>query len=104
LKYLLDSKEPTFIAGSASNMAKFYPLFDRIFALSVDDATLEQQLLQRRTEGGHVFGQTDADIQRNISVNQDRLQAFEAAGAVIIPNNQPAPVIAQHIVSLSLDH
>ncbi len=44
---LLGSDEVVFLGGITSNSAKMYKLFDKIFALAVDDETLAERILSR---------------------------------------------------------
>lgn len=101
LKYLLDADKDTFVAASTTNQQKFYHFFDRIFALSVDDATLERQLKERNV---HEFGQTPEDIARFISINQTRTERYRQEGAIIIDNTRPPDIVAQQILSICFEN
>ncbi len=100
LKEVLDSDKDVFVAASANNQQKFYALFDRVFALSVDDATLEHQLKERDV---HEFGQTDADIAHHVSLNQIGIKQYGQDGAIVIDNMRPREVVAKQILSICFE-
>ncbi|WP_343306790.1 AAA family ATPase [Chitinophaga niabensis] len=64
---LLQHKEPLFVSGCASNMAKFYPYFDHIILLTAPDAVIVQRLSQRQ---GNAYGQSPEEAERVLRLKQ----------------------------------
>lgn len=92
LRELLQSKGDVFIGGIVGNQQKFYPLFDTIFALTVDTETLRKRLNR------HAHSRTDHEKEQAIAVHYDKQARFEKQGLVLIPADGSVDEIINNIL------
>ncbi len=96
LVHLLETEENIFLGGSVTNQAQFYPLFDEIFGLLLNKATLEHRLATRTNNptGNDLAGRAYL-----VGIN-DRVQAnLQKAGATIVDATQPLEKVVNEILS-----
>ncbi|MDB5178391.1 MAG: hypothetical protein JWN01_334 [Patescibacteria group bacterium] len=93
---LLASADTVFLGAVVGNQEKFYPLFDRIFVLTLDEATLSHRLITRT---GNDYGKHPDDLQHILSRRQDKLAHLLAAPrAVAIDASPSAEAVADEIL------
>ena len=95
LRAFLATHDPVFLCASSSNQLEFYPLFDQIFILTLDDATHMRRLSTRtnNTYGKHPV------TQREIIKRHHQLVAQAVArGAITIDASQPVVKVADAIL------
>ena len=100
LEALLAKDENVFVGLSGTNLTTFFPLFDKIIALSVKDEILGERLRARKT---HEFGQIEADVQRTMAINFERTASYVAEGAVVIENTGTIEMTANAILAMCRD-
>jgi len=94
LEQLLDSDENVFIGAITSNQEKYYPLFDKIFALILSPDNLRIRLNQHEHESHHLPGQID----RWVAQHEVKQQRFINAGAVGIDANVAVASVVDQII------
>jgi dephospho-CoA kinase len=95
LQSLLSSSDTVFIGGSVTNQQEFYPLFDKIFALTLDKHTLKERLTTRTSND---TGKDPEDLQFLLDIH-DRVQSnLVAANAVTIDASQALNKVVEEIV------
>jgi dephospho-CoA kinase len=92
LQQLLASDETVFIGAVTGNQREFYHLFDKIFALIVNEQTLRAHLTK------HEHEYVSEDIERIIARHAERQPRYVAEGAVAIDNNGPVEQAVQQIL------
>jgi hypothetical protein len=84
-----------FICGMSGNQANFYRLFDKIFLLKADPATISYRLKARVN---NPFGKRPGDIETALSLQSAfDLRAINA-GAISIPSTQPVAKVIDEIL------
>ncbi len=97
LRALLDSGETVLLAGVSSNQEAFYPLFARIFVLTIDAETLTQRL-QHRQPGD--YGMHPEELRYVLRTFEDwTRQMIEEEGAIPIDATQPLAQVADAIIA-----
>lgn len=99
MKTLLGSSETIFIGGSVTNQTDFYPLFDQVFGLIADNASLEQRLAHRTN---NPTGNERADRAYLISISARSRRNLEQAGAWLIDSCQPLETVVTQIINKCL--
>jgi hypothetical protein len=96
LQELLASGETVFVAAIVSNQARFYSLFEAIFVLIVDTATLRDRLLSR-TE--HDYGKHPDELAGILSYHPKfERELLSAPGAVAIDATKPLHAVVDEII------
>lgn len=94
------SDETVFICGSASNRDEYIPLFERVFILHVDDATLEHRLRHRSNNN---FGKDPVVLARQIARNQGVKEYSIKRGRIVIDATQSVDRVVNNILALTRD-
>lgn len=98
LKSLLSSDDTVFIGASVSNQEKFHHLFDKIFVLSVDEATLRNRLATRIKDDN--YGKNPKDLARVLYLHKKlEHRLIDEAGGVAIDGTQPVEKVESEILS-----
>jgi dephospho-CoA kinase len=93
LRNLLQSESDIFIGAIVGNQQKFYPLFDKIFALTISAETLQKRL------DSHAHPRTTQEKERAIAVHYNKQARFEKQGLVLIPADGSVDEIIDHILA-----
>lgn len=89
--------EPFFFAGNSINVAKFYPLFSKVFALYVNDETLVKRLTSPRNNP-HNYGQKPEQIAEALAVNNGFQERERARGAILLNAMGPISAIYNELI------
>ena len=93
LRNLLQSEGDIFIGAIVGNQQKFYPLFDKIFALTISAETLQKRL------DSHAHPRTTQEKERAIAAHYNKQARFEKQGLVLIPADGSVDEIIDHILA-----
>lgn len=88
---------PFFFGGNTAGMEVFYPLFDRVFALTADDETIRTRLTSPR-DNPHGYGKKPEHIAETLAANQYFARQEAGRGAVLIDATLPVASIADQIL------
>jgi dephospho-CoA kinase len=92
---LQESSGDLFLCGVANNQADFYPLFQKIFLLTITPEAISERLTNRTNNN---FGKAPHDIEQTLIWQVQFDQALLQQGAVIIDASLAIPAIAQEIL------
>lgn len=96
LQELLDSSEVVFITGATDNQQDFYPLFRKIFMLTIDTETLTRRL-QNRNPGD--YGMHPEELKQILRTFEGfERRTIEDDGAIPIDSTQPLAKVADDII------
>lgn len=98
LKQILNSQPTVFVAAIVSNQQKFYPLFDRIFVLTIDKKTLKHRLTTRTSNDYGKHPDELKEILQGHSAFQGRL-ASGTSSKILVDGTQPLPKVVNEILS-----
>jgi predicted ATPase len=93
LRNLLQTESDIFIGAIVGNQQKFYPLFDKIFALTVSTETLQKRL------DSHAHPRTVQEKEQAIAVHHNKQARFEEQGLVLIPADGAVDEIVDTILT-----
>jgi len=96
IEILLSSDEVVFIGAVVSNQLDFYPMFDKVFVITVSGDTLKARLEAHEHSSHHLPGVID-----RITNDHEKKQAlFINEGAEPISGEQPVKDITNNILKL----
>ena len=96
IEKLLASDEIVFIGAVVSNQADFYPMFDKVFVITVSVNTLKTRLENHEHSSHHLPGEID-----RITNDYEKKQAsLINEGAETISGERPPKEIANNILNL----
>lgn len=84
-----------FVCGALGNEDALRHLFDGVFALYVDDATLKHRLA---TRSGNDWGTQEHEVQQTLAAHHANYPVYQRNGAVIVDANQPLPAVVDAIL------
>ncbi|MEZ2371543.1 AAA family ATPase [Arthrobacter sp. RCC_34] len=94
-----DHSEPvTFFCGGSRNVLQFIHLFDAVFVLDVDTATLIRRLDSRPEEE---WGGRGRDAERDLILHLHRTRADVPAGGIAIDSTASVAYVVDEILALS---
>lgn len=93
LRNLLQSEDDIFIGAIVGNQQKFYPLFDKIFALTISTKTLRQRL------DSHTHPRTVQEKEQAIAAHYDKQARFKKQGLILIPADGSVDEIIDNILA-----
>lgn len=96
LKELLHSADQVFICAITSTQHEFYDQFDKIFVLTIDEATLKHRLLTRTTND---FGKHPNELKMLVDGREGFQQQMLKERAIPIDATQPLSKVADDIVA-----
>lgn len=91
--------DPFFFGGNAYRIDRFYPLFDKVIALSLDDKTLVKQVSGLRNNPNH-YGSKPEHIEQTLASNHGFIEREKQRGAIIVDANQPPSTLADEVIAL----
>ena len=90
---MLQSESDIFVGAIVGNQQKFYPLFDKIFALTISAETLKKRL------DSHAHPRTAHEKERAIAIHYNKQARFENQGLVLIPADGSVDDIIDNILA-----
>jgi dephospho-CoA kinase len=93
LRKLLQSEDDIFIGAIVGNQQKFYPFFDKIFALTISTETLRKRL------DSHAHPRTVQEKEQAIAVHYVKQARFEKQDLILIPADGSIDEIIDNILS-----
>ena len=90
---------PFFFGGQADRIEHFYPLFNKIFGLMLDEETNIQRVSSPRNNP-HNYGAKPEHIDQTRIINRGFVEHAEQNGIILIDALQPVPTIADTILRL----
>lgn len=94
IEKLLASDENVFLGAIVSNQSEYYPLFDKVFVVTVDSETLRQRLESHEHASHHLPG----EIERMLADHESKQEKFIKAGAEPISGGRPPEEIVDDIL------
>lgn len=94
IERLLASDETVFLGAIVSNQAEFYPLFDKIFVITVDSDTLRQRLQTHEHASHHLPG----ELERMLADHESKQEKFIKAGAEPVDGARSPEEIVEDIL------
>ncbi len=95
LKQLLGSHPLVFVGASVSNQRELAHLFDKIFLLTIDPATLRHRLTTRTT---NTYGKNPKDLERVLRVHSSVEQEWLDQGAIPIDATRSLDAVVTDIL------
>lgn len=94
--------QPAFICGVANNYEALSDLFQGVFALHIDDKTLEHRL---RTRTNNNWGKQAHELQQSLDEHQGMRERHQQQGYVMIDASQPLDAVVSEIIdgAIALD-
>lgn len=90
------ANKPVFLTGVVANDAdEFWDLFDIVFALTVDEATLRHRVTTRTTGD---YGKNDHEFASLLEWHKTAIDDYRKLGAVIIDATQPLTTVVDAIL------
>lgn len=97
LRAIMNTPGTIFVGAIVGNQKEFYPLFDRIVVLTIDD----DELYRRRTaRTSHRPNDSEENIIRSVARNQEKIASFIRAGALPIANDRPVATVVDEILTV----
>lgn len=90
------SSKPIFICGSLANEDELHDLFEKVFALYVDDETLKHRLATRTTND---WGKQPHELQQTLEDHQKAYKNHEQKGDIIIDATKPLNAVVNDILA-----
>jgi broad-specificity NMP kinase len=84
-----------FLCGFVGNEEDVWPFFDRVFLLSIDDATMRHRLLTRTA---HDFGTKPHEMELLLAWNGVVDQHYLQRGAIAIDGTMPPTLVTDEII------
>jgi broad-specificity NMP kinase len=101
LANLLNTPGDIFVCSFAHNLEDFLDKFELVFVITLNDAELEQRLVDRANHtSGHIIGKTREERTDIIKLHRHFEQSLLNHGAIALSATQPV----EHIVDKILSH
>ncbi|OGL36556.1 hypothetical protein A3E49_01145 [Candidatus Saccharibacteria bacterium RIFCSPHIGHO2_12_FULL_49_19] len=95
LRTLLTSEGELFLCGSASNQLNFHPLFDKVFALTLDPNTQLERLKSRPD----VYAKHPEQQAEIVKEQAEFVEDAVRLGAIAVDNTRPVKTVVDEILS-----
>jgi dephospho-CoA kinase len=86
---------PVFVCGVAANENDCLDVFDKVFALTIDEATLLHRITTRTNSD---FGKAEGEMELLVEWQQTAEEDYRKIGAHIIDATKPLPEVANEIL------
>ncbi len=96
LHQLLSQNSDTFFCGSSGNQAQFYPLFDKVFLLEMNDELIQDRIFNY--ERDHTYGRRPGELETILGYYKSFQDTAKAAGAEVINPDQPLAKVVDDIL------
>lgn len=93
LKKLLERHGEVFVGAIVANQKQYYPLFDKVFALTISTETLLQRL------DTHSHNRTDDEKAKAIAVHDEKQNRFKEQGLILISADRPVGEVVDDILA-----
>jgi hypothetical protein len=90
------NKKDIFLCGTAANEDEVWDLFDKVFALTVDESTLKHRI-ETRTDND--FGKVPHELEDILAWQKTAESDYERLGAKIISTTQPIETVVDEILN-----
>jgi hypothetical protein len=87
-----------FLCGSIGNEDEVWPFIDKVFLLSIDEATMRHRLLTRTA---HDFGTMPHELELLLAWNEAIAEHYLSRGAIVIDATKPLPFVVDEILRAS---
>jgi broad-specificity NMP kinase len=87
--------KPVFLCGVTGDEQKIRHMFNKVFALIIDDETLEHRL-QIRTSNN--WGKQPHELKQVMKWQHDSLDSYRELGYILIDANQPLNIVVDNIL------
>ena len=84
-----------FLCGFIGNEEEVWHFFDKVFLLSIDDATMQHRLLTRTA---HDFGKKPHEMELLLAWNAAINEHYLSRGAIVIDGTMAPPLVADEIL------
>ncbi len=88
-------EQRVFLCGSIGNEDEVRPFFEKVFLLSIDEATMRHRLLTRTA---HDFGTKPHELELLLAWNEAIDEHYLRSGAIIIDATKPPPLVVDEIL------
>ena len=97
VRHLADhgAQRTVFLCGSVGNEDEVWPLFDRVFVLSIDEPTMRHRLLTRTS---HDFGTKPHELAMLVAWRSAIDEHYQRAGAILIDASGNPKVVVDGIL------
>ena len=85
-----------FLGGAIANEIEIYDLFNSVFALAIDDKTLQHRLAARTNND---WGKNPHELEQTLAVNHELDERYRQFGYVVIDASQTTDTIVAEILS-----
>ncbi len=89
-----------FLCGLGTNESEMLDLFKAVFALVVDDKTLEQRLLTRT---GNDWGKQPHELQQSLAWQRGARDTYQKLGYIVIDATMPVETVTDSILASLAD-
>lgn len=86
-----------FLAGTFANEFEIKELFNAVFALIIDDETLQQRITNRNTND---WGKSPHELKHTLAENRKSAERYEQAGAIMIDATAPIDYVVAEILEV----
>jgi len=87
---------PVFVCGVAANEEEYIDVFDKVFALDVDDETLKHRVTTRDTGD---FGKSKHEMESLLEWQQTTSDYYQKVGAHVIDSTKPLSEVVDRIIA-----
>jgi broad-specificity NMP kinase len=84
-----------FLCGSIGNEDEVWPFFEKVFLLSIDEATMRHRL---RTRTAHDFGTMPHELELLLAWNEAIAEHYLRQGAIVIDANKPLRLVVDEVL------
>lgn len=91
--------EPAFICGVANNYEALSDLFTGVFALYIDDKTLEHRLLTRTNNN---WGKQTHELQQSLDEHRGMRERHQQLGYMMIDASRPLDAVVDQIIERTI--
>lgn len=100
LHEVLASDKDVFLSVVASNQKRFFPMFNTVIVLKIDDK--EAHLKRLQTRDVHEYGQDEQNLKLTIDKAQAQTEEWVSLGAIAIDASKPVNEVVDNILSLTI--
>jgi dephospho-CoA kinase len=90
------SDKTVFLGGSVANESEVWSEFDKVFCLYVDDALLEQRVMNRADKD---FGKSEHELEHLLTLNREVVRKYSALGAIPIDASMSKSGVVDEILA-----
>jgi dephospho-CoA kinase len=91
-----DAGKTIFLSGSVANENELVELFDKVFALAIDDDTLRHRLLTRTNNN---YGKNPAELRQSLEWNNGITDKYKSSGYIIMDATRSVDSVVNEIIA-----